>query len=36
MQGRHKLRCKALKNNMAKDRCKNHVFGHACYNVFVN
>lgn len=22
MQGRHKLRCKALKNNMAKDRCK--------------
>lgn len=22
MQGRHKFRCKALKNNMAKDRCK--------------
>lgn len=22
MQCRHKLRCKALKNNMAKDRCK--------------
>ncbi len=22
MQGRHKLRCKTLKNNMAKDRCK--------------
>jgi hypothetical protein len=22
MQGRHKLRCKTLKNNMAKDRYK--------------
>ena len=27
MQGRHKFRCKALKNNMAKDRCKTMSLG---------